>query len=123
MNPEAEELYRLELALAQRDEASIDGGFAAVLDPEFAEIGQSGRWWTRAETLAMIASEAPTLGLSIEGYEGVSLADGVTLVTYDLVAARSDGSCARSRRSSIWLPRDGRWLLRFHQGTPVPGQR
>lgn len=38
------------------------------------------------------------------------LADGIALVTYTL-----DGTW----RSSIWIREDGRWQMRFHQGTTV----
>jgi hypothetical protein len=119
VTPDAETLHALELALARRDEASIDGGYAAVLDPAFVEIGQRGRWWTRAETLAVMAA-GPTEALRIEGFDAVALGDGVTLVTYDLELVSSVGIRTWSRRSSVWLRRGGRWQLRFHQGTPIP---
>ena len=53
------------------------------------------------------------------------------LVGLALVAALVASGCAttqevagapsvRRLRSSIWIRRDGRWRLAFHQGTPVP---
>ena len=114
------QLVALELSLARRDEASIRGGYGAVLDPDFIEVGQGGRRWTRAETLATIAAEPPADDVAIERFDVASLATGVALATYDLIVTRAGGTLARSRRSSIWIRRDGRWRLRFHQGTPVP---
>ncbi len=116
---DAGELVAIELALARRDEASIDGGYRAVLDPDFIEVGQSGRRWTRAETLASIAAEPPADDVAIDVFDVTSLATDVMLATYDLIVSRADGTQARSRRSSIWIRRDGRWRLRFHQGTPA----
>ena len=52
-------LLALELALAQRDEAAIPGGYEAVLAPDVLEIGSSGRLWTRAEILEALHAEPP----------------------------------------------------------------
>ncbi|HEY7132141.1 MAG TPA: DUF4440 domain-containing protein, partial [Candidatus Limnocylindrales bacterium] len=48
----------LELALARRDEAAIPGGYEAVLDRDFLEVGASGRVWSRDETLASLRRAA-----------------------------------------------------------------
>jgi hypothetical protein len=115
----ADTLYALELALARRDEGAIPGGYASVLDPAFLEFGQSGRAWTRAETLAVLSEAAPTDAPVIERFETELLAPGVVLVTYRIRAER-DGHPVSSRRSSIWLRNDDGWRLRFHQGTTIP---
>ncbi len=121
MTADVEHLLSLELALAARHESAVDGGYDAALAEEFVEIGQSGRRWTRDATLAAMAGDLPRDDMTIDGFEIVSLAPDVALATYDLVVTDTDGHRARSRRSSIWIRRDGRWKLRFHQGTPVPG--
>jgi len=48
----------------------------------------------------------------------VATAD-VALVTYCSTIRRDDGTSAVTLRSSLWVLRDGRWQIRFHQGTPA----
>ena len=113
------DLVALELALARRNEAAVPGGYEAVLAPDFVEHGQSGRRWTRDETLAALAREPMTDVPTIVEFEVVALAPDVRLVTY-LLVVDAGGHVRRSRRSSIWI-RDGiGWRMRFHQGTTVP---
>ncbi|MFJ9820188.1 DUF4440 domain-containing protein [Streptomyces sp. NPDC101151] len=91
------------------------------LDPEYVEIGASGRRWTLPDILAAL----PDLAGSTEespGYEaseikGVLLAPGLVHLTYETVL---DGR--RARRSSLWRRRDEEsgWRMYYHQGTPVP---
>ena len=116
-------LLALELALARRDEASIPGGYEAVIAPDFTEIGSSGRLWTRAEILVSLAADAPNPSIAIESFKVAEIAGGVVLATYDVVGTTADGTRHHSHRSSIWIWLDGRWQLRFNQGTRVPDER
>ena len=102
-----DELLRYETALAARDPHGIDGGLAGLLADDFIEFGRSGRVWTRAATLDLLDSSASAL-VPIDRFEVARLADDVTLVTY---------RAAGANRSSIWVRRNGRWRIRFHQGT------
>ena len=49
--------------------------------------------------------------VSIEDFAVDLVADDVALVTYRMTTP------IPSNRSSLWLRRDGRWVMRFHQGT------
>ncbi|MFE2291237.1 DUF4440 domain-containing protein [Streptomyces sp. NPDC059452] len=93
-----------------------------LLDPEFVEVGASGRRWTYEEMLAAL----PHLdGGGVDGgprYEpsdmaGVVLAPGLVHLTYE-----SDFGGNRARRSSLWRRQDGgtAWRMYYHQATPVP---
>ena len=87
-----------------------------LLHPDFAERGQSGRWWTREETLRALPEEAPTFEpLDVTALTGEEVADGVVLVTY--VAGRDGHEVGRS---SLWIEHDARMRLRWHQGTRLP---
>jgi glyoxylase I family protein len=114
----------LELALARRDEAAIPGGYEAVLDPDFLEVGASGRIWSRDETLVSLRRAARSDAIEIEGFELQEVAPVVLLARYDTVIRDpARGVAIRARRTSIWLERDGALRLRFHQGTPLPTDR
>lgn len=94
---------------------------AELLDPEFVEVGASGRRWTYDEMLAALPEMA---GASEDGARyrpsditGVVLAPGLVHLTYETLI---DGR--RARRSSLWRARsDGTgWRMYYHQATPVP---
>ena len=108
-----DELLRLELALGTRDSTGIDGGLMSLIADDFLEFGRSGRVWTARSIRE--ALETPTEGFSIEDFEVAELGDGVVLATYVNPGTPS------VNRSSIWVHREGRWLLRFHQGTDRAG--
>jgi hypothetical protein len=51
-------------------------------------------------------------------FKTLVLAPGVVLVTYRAVRYRGGAASPESSlRSSIWKQIDGRWQMRFHQGT------
>lgn len=110
------ELLALELALGRRDLAALPGGVDAVLDGRFVEFGVSGRRWDRVSILEMLR-DAPRADIVIESFAAAQLADDVVLATYRLRSGGPDGSRSAALRSSIWVQRDGRWRIRFHQGT------
>ncbi len=87
-----------------------------LLDPEFREIGMSGRCWTRPEAIQALASEATDESCAAEmtDIEGTVLEPNLVLLTY--VSSRGG---RRARRSSLWRCSDGNWRLVLHQGTPI----
>lgn len=95
---------------------------ATLLDPEFVEVGASGRRWTYEEMVAALpdleggGADGPRFEPS--GMSGVVLAPGLVHLTYETVVGGE-----RARRSSLWRRRAGEtaWRLYYHQGTPVPG--
>jgi glyoxylase I family protein len=104
-----DELLRYEAALASRDPAGVDGGLLSLIADDFVEFGRSGRVWTR-ESMRDVLEGPPTSPIPIERFEVAELGDDVALVTY---------RAARANRSSVWVRRQGRWQMRFHQGTPT----
>ncbi|MEU4683565.1 nuclear transport factor 2 family protein [Streptomyces xinghaiensis] len=93
-----------------------------LLDPDFLEVGASGRRWGRQEMLAVLPgmSGGPDGGSyepEPKGMTGAILAPGSVHLTYE---TRRGGQ--RVRRSSIWRKQDGSsgWRMYYHQATPVP---
>lgn len=94
-----------------------------LLDPEFVEVGASGRRWSYEEILA----ELPDMPGNSEvgpryvpsGMTGVVLAPGVVHLTYETTI---EGR--RARRSSLWrrLGEETGWRMYYHQATPIPSQ-
>jgi len=86
----------------------------SLLDPDFREIGASGRFWTRPEIISALAQVAAD-GEAIEAVqiEGSVVAPNLILLTYV-----SDPGGRPARRSSLWRrSHGGVWRLLHHQGT------
>jgi hypothetical protein len=92
-----------------------------LLDPEFTEVGASGRRWDRR---SMLSAMPDMQGATDDGPQyvptamtGTVLAPGIVHLTFETVL---DGR--RARRSSIWRKRDEEtgWRMYYHQATPVP---
>ncbi|MFG2141534.1 DUF4440 domain-containing protein [Streptomyces sp. NPDC048650] len=85
-----------------------------LLDPEFIEIGASGRCWdaTSILTVTSAGSVDPKFPVVVGEMTGVELAPGIVHLTY---FANNGGR--RAWRSSLWrLTETGRRMY-FHQGT------
>lgn len=108
---------RLLLPEVRRDAAQVD----VLLDPEFVEVGASGRVWDRASIVAALVSGEITDAEPIEATEvaGVRLAADLVHVTY--LSRRTGGTAVR--RSSIWRRTGGAWRMYYHQGTPAADKR
>jgi ribonuclease HI len=87
----------------------------SLLHPDFAERGQSGRWWTREQILRTLPEEAELFEpVEVSELHGDEVADGVVLVTY--VSVRGSAAVGRS---SMWVEHQGQMVIRWHQGTPL----
>lgn len=104
-----EEVTARELLLLQDEIREDAPSAAALIHPDYTEIGASGRIYDRDEILAHLA---PIPGLDVHDMVAEEIAPAVVLVRYSTTI---EGSTAH--RSSIWVHENDRWLLRHHQGT------
>ncbi|GHG53796.1 ribonuclease H [Sinomonas cellulolyticus] len=88
------------------------GQLAYLLHPQYREIGASGRLWEREELIEELV-QGPEIQTRFELVDATPLAGDLVQVVY-----RTAGSSGSSLRSSLWQREEGRWRLRFHQGTP-----
>jgi ribonuclease HI len=88
------------------------GRTGVLLHPEFMEIGSSGRVWTR-DAMMMALEEDPGERTELEVLGADRIGNDAVLLTY-----RSYARSGTILRSSLWVLDNGRWRLRFHQGTP-----
>jgi ribonuclease HI len=102
---------RLERKLLDPAVRSDAAEVAALLHHRFEEVGASGRLWDR-ETAIQSMETFTDQTVSVEVLSTDVIADGVVLMVYRTLT----GGVAQLR-SSLWLLVDGRWRLRFHQGT------
>ena len=111
------ELQALERELhgpARGDRARLDD----LLHLDFVEVGRSGRRYARADVLEAIAPSARGR-IVADQFEARELQVGVVLLTYRSADVRDDDTREREAwRTSVWQSVEGRWRIRFHQGTP-----
>ena len=92
-----------------------------LLDPEYVEIGASGRRYTYEQMLAWLPEHT---GAAAEEPRHDPLAITGTLLAPGLVQLRyeTDSDGRRARRTSLWRKRDEAtgWRMFYHQGTVVP---
>lgn len=91
---------------------------STLLDPDFREVGASGRLWSRAEMIRELPSDTADEddAITVTDMHGVRLSGEIVLVTYI-----SERCGRRARRSSLWRRSDRTWRVLYHQGTIVDG--
>jgi hypothetical protein len=112
----ADHLRSLEKKLLQPEIRKDPISVASLIGDDFVEIGQSGRTYDKAAILTFLQTEPPQPPINLTDFETRPLAENVILATYR--TTRHDNTSAK--RSSIWIFRDNRWQIIFHQGTPIP---
>ena len=98
-----------------RAETRFDPGYLnRILSPDFSEFGRSGRIYRREEIMAMSTQD---IRATLRDLNVQLIDSNVALVTYISEVQYEQTEIAN--RSSLWTRTDGRWQIRFHQGTPV----
>jgi hypothetical protein len=106
-----------ELALLTPEVRGSADQLGELLDPDYQEIGKSGRLWTRAEMIAALVADTDPAENSINfsDMSGRRVGPGFVLLTY---VTQVEGR--RARRSSLWRQSMKGWRVLHHQGTPIP---
>ena len=107
-----EAVVELEQELLNPEVRSDYGQLAYLLHPDYAEIGASGRLWGREELIEELV-DAPELQVRFELVDATAVGPDAIQIVY-----RTVGAHGSALRSSLWQRSEGRWRLRFHQGTP-----
>ncbi len=108
-DPDEATVVRLERELLSDRVRADPASVAALLHPEWEEIGASGRRWSRDELLAEIAPLPSPVELELLATHRVS--DDAQLILWRSVGESS------ALRSSLWVRSGATWRQRFHQGT------
>lgn len=111
-----DDLAQLEASLWQAETRFDRTYMEGVLADDFVEFGRSGRRYDRAQALAAEGQRIDAR-LPLEDFTVSLVSVDVALVTY-ISEVRYD-EVLRANRSSVWVREEGRWRLRFHQGTPI----
>lgn len=106
-------LQSLEEQLLEPATRTNPAAVATLLADDFREFGASGRIFTKPEILAELAAELPST-ITLTDFTCTRPSLDVALVTY---RSTRNHAAHTSLRSSLWILRNGRWQMLFHQGT------
>lgn len=112
-------IYRLETSLLQQNIRSNQKIVEELLADDFIEFGASGTIYNKKMVVESLQSEVKT-EFTITDFDMKEISSTAVLVTYR-ITKRDDktNKCTFSLRSSIWVLKNNRWQLLFHQGTPI----
>ena len=108
---EAEQVIALERSLLTDEVRSDPAAVAALLHPQWSEVGRSGRLWSREEMLDEIGPLAEEASLDV--LSCMPVGPDAMLLTW-----RSVADSGSTLRSSLWVRDKGHWQQLYHQGTP-----
>ncbi|WP_353953383.1 RNase H family protein [Knoellia sp. S7-12] len=106
-----EQVVALERQLLEDDTRSDSAAVAALLHPQWTEIGRSGRLWAREEILDEIGPLGEPVSLDVLAC--MPAGPDTMLLTW-----RAVRDAETTLRSSLWIRTAGHWQQLFHQGTP-----
>ncbi|MEO6910343.1 MAG: DUF4440 domain-containing protein [Edaphobacter sp.] len=106
-----EHLYSLEERLFHPSREPDRAALVPLIAEDFQEYCSSGRIYSRQQTIDDLLTSSPRTA-TISHFYVTLLSPGVALATYHAATALHV-----SHRSSLWVLRDNRWQLLFHQGT------
>ena len=90
------------------------------LHRDFREFGRSGQAYSKAEILEEVSGQVGSHRVWSQDYHMERLGEGLVLLTYKSAHISTEGILERHTiRSSLWEFTEGRWQMRFHQGTPT----
>ncbi|MCS3429922.1 nuclear transport factor 2 family protein [Klebsiella sp. BIGb0407] len=96
-----------------------------LLHSDFEEIGRSGQFYNRSQTIAALKMENDHPQIFSADFTLKLICTDVALLRYKSFQLNGDGEIIRrTERSSIWLlsstgKNDSQWQMRFHQGTAI----
>ena len=118
-----QELRELEESHLRADVRSSPEAMRALLADDFVEFGSSGRVLDRAAVEASVAGQT-AFGYRVDDFMVRTLSPDTALTTYRLSAWPASGGPVRvTLRSSVWVRREGHWVMTFHQGTATEDRR
>ena len=106
-----EHLHTLEERLLHPDREKDRSDLASLLAPDFREFCTSGRVFNLQQLTSALMTTTPRAATMSHFYV-TPLGENSALATYHITTVNST-----SHHSSIWVLRDGRWQMLFHQGT------
>jgi hypothetical protein len=115
-----EQLQQLEESLLRNVVRKDIVRASALLADGFREIGSSGRIYDKNQVLQALQNETEVT-IDMLDFACMPLSDHAAVITYRSVRVGSNEDAVEALRSSVWVRREDRWQLLFHQATRTTG--
>lgn len=113
-------LQNLEVSLHQASVRNDHDQLDILLHKEFHEIGRSGTFYTKADTVESLPLQESHPEILARNFKLTVISKDACLLIYEAAQSTRIGEPTQyARRSSIWKLEDGEWKMLFHQGTPT----
>ncbi len=110
--------YNLETSLHKKEVRNSHEKVSELIADDFMEFGKSGGIFHKQDTLEGLGNETVNLQITVSDFMARELSPEVVLVTYTASMLDNDKvTTVSTNRSSVWILRDGKWQMTFHQGT------
>ena len=113
-----DELMQREPVFHRLEQCSTRADLERMTDPEFFEVGASGRRYERDYVLDILEKRFDAAGEDVwecSDFHCLELARNTYLLTYTLLQQKQ----RKTRRASIWRRNPEGWKVVYHQGTVV----
>ncbi len=119
MKKEQEQLFlELETRLHKKEVRNSRERMDELIADDFVEFGKSGGVFHKQDTLDDLESEQVDVQIHMSDFNAKELAPNVVLVTYTASMLDNDNvTTISTNRSSVWVLREGKWQMMFHQAT------
>ncbi len=115
---QTEIFYNLETSLHKKEVRNSPEKVASLIADDFIEFGKSGGIFNKQDTIEGLKNENVDLEVVVSDFIVRELSPEIVLVTYTASMLDNDKiTTVFTNRSSIWIFRDNRWQMTFHQGT------
>ena len=115
----AELIKALEIELLQPEVRKSKDRLNELIADQFIEIGESGKQYNKQDILDALPKQSG-IRFSPKDFKATEISSNVVLATFHLEKEITESrEEITSLRSSIWKNKDGKWLIVFHQGTPL----
>jgi hypothetical protein len=115
----SDQIRELEQQLLAPETRRSKSALGAMLADEFIEFASDGSAYTKSQVIAALQREG-SYTRSLTNFHLAPLTENIALATYRAGRRNeASGETVESLRSSVWVQRNGRWQLVFHQGTNV----
>ena len=111
----ASHVEALERCLLDPAERTSADTINRLLAEDFREIGASGREYDKPKVLRLLSVESP-MARQLSHFSLIQRSDSMAFVTYRIVSESGDAPPTVTARCSLWIRRDDRWQMRYHQG-------
>lgn len=106
-------IYKLEKSLLDPPARQSAAKLNELLAEDFVEFGSSGKVYSKALIIERLPEEEP-FKYELRDFKTKNISDNVVLATYVINIEGTE-----SLRSSLWIEKEGRWQMTFHQGTKL----